>query len=46
MEQIGVQDALHIWAGVLNGADEAKAWVEWHLGGFAREDGGVACGGG
>jgi len=30
VEQVGVQDALHIWAG-LAGADEAKAWVEAHL---------------
>jgi thimet oligopeptidase len=30
MEQVAVQDTLHIWSG-LAGGDEAKSWVEAHL---------------
>jgi thimet oligopeptidase len=37
MEEVaGVVDELHIWAG-LKGADEAKAWVESHLGASRAE---------
>ena len=31
METVVVQDELHIWQG-LKGAEEAKAWVDAHLG--------------